>query len=418
MLIKSKHLLDICIFFVIAGSLAYCEQQVDWLSYRGVNGSGSTSNSIYPPLGQRWKLLLQNENSKKLKSFNPPTISGSTIFFGSNDKNFYALDSDSGYMRWIFPTKNKVNSVPFVYEDTIYFGSNDGNVYALDVESGKKRWSFPTGKTVQSLVARYQDRIVFTSDAGASYFLDPRGRVKDKLDNPTWSHHTFQIYKGIVYWAPLKRGFGAYDIRRKRFLWKIPVNFGVPTWYSFPAIDETKVYFARNLFVGRGSGSKLTYYALDRHQGRTIWKRTLDFEWSPNVTKNSNNVFYRYIYLLDYMAPSLWKNLIIYTSGDAKIRTFNKIDGKLIWEKSFPYHISSSPTVAGNRVYFGIYGNDHNTNYINKIPPKLICLAASDGTLLWEMNLEGAILSAPVISGKRMFFGTDTNRFYILEEIF
>ncbi|HNJ04286.1 MAG TPA: PQQ-binding-like beta-propeller repeat protein, partial [Leptospiraceae bacterium] len=50
--------------------------------------------------------------------------------------------------------------------------------------------------------------------------------------------------------------------------------------------------------------------------------------------------------------------------------------------------------------------------------PKLICMSARDGNILWQMDTEGAILSSPVISGKRIMFGTDKNYFYVLEEIF
>jgi hypothetical protein len=34
------------------------------------------------------------------------------------------------------------------------------------------------------------------------------------------------------------------------------------------------------------------------------------------------------------------------------------------------------------------------------------------------MEIEGALLSAPVISGKWIIFGTDKNMFYVLEELY
>jgi len=38
--------------------------------------------------------------------------------------------------------------------------------------------------------------------------------------------------------------------------------------------------------------------------------------------------------------------------------------------------------------------------------------------MLWQMEIEGSILSAPVIAGKRVIFGTDKNIFYVLERVF
>ena len=62
-------------------------------------------------------------------------------------------------------------------------------------------------------------------------------------------------------------------------------------------------------------------------------------------------------------------------------------------------------------MYFGVLGDDAN-------PPKLVCLSAKDGSLLWQMDIEGSILSAPVIAGKRIIFGTDESVFYVLEKVF
>jgi outer membrane protein assembly factor BamB len=73
--------------------------------------------------------------------------------------------------------------------------------------------------------------------------------------------------------------------------------------------------------------------------------------------------------------------------------------------------VSSAPAIAGDRVYFGLLGDDYT-------PPKLVCISARDGRFLWQMETEGAILSAPVIAGRRIIFGTDKSVFYVLEEVF
>ncbi len=401
-------ILGACLF------LAGCEAQRDWLEYRGEGGSGYTTNALYPPLGLRWKLRLQFQGDETV-SFNPPIIKDQTIFFGSNDGNFYALDAESGYMKWIFPTKNAVNSVPFADDDTVYFGSNDGAVYAVDIATGKEKWKFQTSNTVQSLILRTDDTVIFTSDTGSTYFLSPEGDLKHRLPNPVWSHHTFQVYDGVVYWAPKARGFGAYDIEQRRFLWDVKVNVQYHVWYSFPAIDDQNVYYASNFLTSRGA--ILTYYALDRKTGQTVWEYDTEFEWSNYVPRTQETVFYRHVHLLDYMAPALYGDLVIFTSGDTKVRAFNAKSGEIAWVKEFDYPTSSAPTIAGDRIYIGILGDERGERYVRDVP-KLVCLSASSGNVLWEMELEGAVLSAPVIAGKRMLFGTDKNMFYVLEEIF
>jgi len=64
---------------------------------------------------------------------------------------------------------------------------------------------------------------------------------------------------------------------------------------------------------------------------------------------------------------------------------------------------NSAPTVAGDRVYFGVRGGD----VPGRRPPRLVALSAQNGKLLWEMDLEVAVPSAPMVAGEYLIFGTD-----------
>jgi len=123
----------------------------------------------------------------------------------------------------------------------------------------------------------------------------------------------------------------------------------------------------------------------------------------------------RNLRVLDFLAPALWKGLVIYASGDCAVRAFRAATGELAWERRFDQLASSSVTVAGNRVYLGLRGEPSG---FGRSPPRLVCLAARNGRVLWQMEVEGALLSAPVIAGKWMVFGTDRNFFYVLEEVY
>jgi outer membrane protein assembly factor BamB len=387
-----------------------CAKQVDWIYFRGRDGAGYTSESIHPPLGVRWNLKLQE--SETAKSFNPPVVRGDSIYFGSDDGNFYSQNVTTGYMNWIFKTRAPVNSIPFVGDDTVYFGSNDGSVYAVNRKDGEKLWEFATGNTVQSLVLRYRESVIFTSDTGATFFLDSNGRETNRIDNPVWSHHTFQVFDDVVYWAPLGRSFGAYSLPERRFLWTVDVDVPYSVWYSFPAIDNERVYYASSYLSQEGV--TLRYYAANRITGETVWQRDEGMDIGDVTPYNADTLFFRHVRLLDYMAPALWRNTVIYTSGDAIVRAFNAKSGEPVWDQTFGYPTSSAPTVAGDRVYFGLRGAEDGSGD----PPTLVCISARDGRLLWSMETDGAVLSAPVISGKRIFFGTENSRFYVLEEIF
>ncbi len=398
------------LFFLFLNSIFLsCHGSQNWLSFRGYYGRGYTSENLEPPLGQLWKLQLQVDE-QETSSFNPPIVQGDMIYFGSSDKNFYALDIRSGYMKWIFQAKNEVNSIPCLDKDSIYFGSDDGNVYAVDLDTGQKQWSFKTQGKVTSLISCFNELIIFTSDLDATYLLDKKGSLQRKIDNAKWSHHTFQVYKDIIYWVPHGDRFGAYDLKTSQFLWDADIaDNAIFAWYSFPAIVDDYIYYASNTF--NTSGILLTYYALERETGYIHWTRKYAFEWSPQVEQNVYEGIYKHIEILDYMAPSIWNDLVIFSSGDSLIRAFNRFTGDLVWTKTIPSHTSSALTIAGDRVYFGINSSENEA-------PKLVCLSAKTGDSLWEIDVEGFILSAPVIANDRIFFGTNLNFFYVLEEIF
>jgi outer membrane protein assembly factor BamB len=337
---------------------------------------------------------------------------GDTIYFGSDDGNFYALDVESGYMRWVFKSGAEINSIPYVDGSQVYFGSKDGKAYALSREDGREIWSFRTGSQVNSQVERYKDHVIFSGDADAIYFLSPSGEEEFRIENPGWSYFTFLMADDVMYFAtgPQTQLIGPYDINRREFLWFVPYYEIASSWYSFPAIRDDLIYFAAAEGYG---GLYLSFYAYNRYTGDLVWEQHREGVWNGWDWGEAAvwELFLRDVQLLDFMAPTIWKDLVIYSGGDVMARAFDAETGNLRWEKAFDMPVCSAPTLAGDRVYFGVLGDDYT-------PPQLVCISARDGRLLWRMETEGSLLSAPVIAGKRIIFGTDKSVFYVLEEVF
>jgi polyvinyl alcohol dehydrogenase (cytochrome) len=78
-----------------------------------------------------------------------PALAGGAIYVGAQDGNVYALDRDSGCLRWRFAASAEVRTgivaSPWTRGDgtarpRIYFGDLIGNVYAVDAISGNLVW--------------------------------------------------------------------------------------------------------------------------------------------------------------------------------------------------------------------------------------------------------------------------------------
>ncbi len=62
-----------------------------------------------------------------------PAVGGDgTVFVGSTDGNFYAINGKSGAVRWKYTVGAAINSSPAIGSDgTVYFAADDGNLYGL-----------------------------------------------------------------------------------------------------------------------------------------------------------------------------------------------------------------------------------------------------------------------------------------------
>jgi outer membrane protein assembly factor BamB len=399
----------IFLFLLVFTLLCSCSRNSDWVQFRGEGGRGVSSSRITPPLGLKWKINLQS-GEEIIRSLNPPVVIGDTIYFGSDDKNFYALDVESGYMRWVFKSGAEINSIPYADKDQVYFGCKDGKLYALSRETGQEMWTFQTRSQINSQVQRYGDYIIFVGDADAIYFLSPEGEEQFRVYNPGWLNYTFLMADDIMYMGtgPSVDLVGPYDINKREFLWFLDYYDFEAVWYSFSAIRGDLLYMGTADIYG---GMYLGYHAYNRHTGEVVWRQFRDGILNYVDFIDEWEYFWRNIDILDFMAPTVWRDLVIFTGGDCTARAFDANTGELRWEQIFASPVSSAPTLADGRVYFGLIGDDF-------IPPQLVCISASDGRLLWQMETEGSILSAPVIAGKRVIFGTDKSVFYVLEEVF
>ncbi|MBI4502273.1 MAG: PQQ-binding-like beta-propeller repeat protein [Gemmatimonadetes bacterium] len=64
-----------------------------------------------------------------------PAISGATVFFGDATGRLFALDKNSGAVRWSYRAGGAIFSSPTIAGGILYVGSDDGSIYAIDVSA-------------------------------------------------------------------------------------------------------------------------------------------------------------------------------------------------------------------------------------------------------------------------------------------
>ncbi len=73
-----------------------------------------------------------------------PCLNGDTIYIASYDKRLFALDIDSGDLRWNAPfeTNGPIVATPVYDNGVIYISSLDRGIYAINSENGNLIWEF------------------------------------------------------------------------------------------------------------------------------------------------------------------------------------------------------------------------------------------------------------------------------------
>jgi len=87
--------------------------------------------------------ILNTSNCDKCAlRFSQPIVENTTLYVGSLDHNLYALDAQTGIMKWSFNTGNSILNAPTISNGKIYLGSNDGNIYVIDAQTGIELLNF------------------------------------------------------------------------------------------------------------------------------------------------------------------------------------------------------------------------------------------------------------------------------------
>ncbi len=314
------------------------------------------------------------------------TIHDNKIYFGSYDHFLYCLDMN-GDLLWKFKTRDMVNSTPMIKNGVVYFGSRDQNMYAVDADNGKLIWKFWTHGAVSPSPAWADGNIYFGSFDKNLYAVTEQGRLLWKFKTNDFIVEPVETCNGIIYLPSTDRNLYALS-PDGNLLWKFRTSGPVA---SKPVVHENSVYFGC---------SDHNLYKLNALSGQFVWKF------------RTRNIIYGY--------PVITEKMIYLCSCDENLYALN-IEGKLVWKFKTQGVASSSPFLSRNVIYFGSWD---------------CCLYAvtTDGRLLWKFrasssgqapvnlsdshmesvgrNISGPLISdEPVTEGKRAERKSDYGKF-------
>jgi polyvinyl alcohol dehydrogenase (cytochrome) len=339
-----------------------------------------------------------------------PTVGAGAVYLGSQDGTVYALDFDSGCVRWTFQADAEVRSSPTLEpwrrgdggaRPRLFFGDFNGNAYAVDAQTGRLQWK----TRVEA-----HPRVTIT---GSPRLFEERLYVS--MSSNEWAAAADPAYECCTF----RGGVTALDTKTGRVVWRsytIPEEpratgertsagtlrrhpAGAPVWNA-PTIDAKR----RRLYVGTGEGytspaapQSDAVIAYDLDTGRMLW-------WHQSLAKDAWNMA---CFIgggpncprengpdLDIGAPPILHRL---PSGDdvllvgqksADVFALDPDDGKLRWKVKYGrggyaggvhWGMAAAPSL--------LYAPNADTTFLpterGETKPGLFALSPQDGSIAW-----------------------------------
>ena len=369
------------------------------LSMISVSLSFVSCNSATPQAGT---FLWSYEIGSQLWA--PMKYDRGSLFFGSDDMNFYAFDVATQTVKWKFKSGGIIRSEADISEEIVAFASDDGFLYALDFDSGRELWKFDLGSSAVSrrLPAlegpfeydylhsspKYHDgRIYIGSSNGNLYAID------HKTGSEVWHFETNQKIRSTPTVDNDNVYFGSWDGN----IYAVNLESGEEIWQfdSQGIVQGSPAIGGGNIFVG-SRGTKVL--ALDAQTGEKNWEYVhKDGSWVES-------------------SPVFLDGVVYIGSSDAlKLSAFDATTGHVKWEFKTGGWSWSKPSVANGVVYIGsLSAYPYYFEGID-LQAGLYAVDQQSGNENWRMTTEavegyvtgGVFASAVIVSGVVYVAGID-----------
>ena len=370
--------------------------------------SGGLDSSNITKLKLKWAFGFPY--SQRARS--QPLFALGSIFVGSQSGDVYALDLDTGCIKWNFTASAEVRTAIIMDEwkngtipsqrPYLYFGDIIGNAYAIDAQNGELIWKIKANNhpnsTITAAPAIFEDKL-FIPISG----LEVVAAFDDQYECCTFrggilvveSRSGKQIWKQYSIPVPAKY-HGKTSVGTKMY-----GPSGAPIWTS-PNIDKKRRY----VYIGTGenysspaddSSDAIIAYNIDT--GEEVWRRqTLSGDaWNlACMAKDNPNCPEENGPDLDYSASSISidlgsRDILVAGQKSGVVYGLDPDNGEILWSNA----LSGGGTQGG--VHFGmasegktVYVPLHDMEQTNDgkiyedLKPGVHSVDAKTGDLLWS----------------------------------
>jgi outer membrane protein assembly factor BamB len=278
-------------------------------------------------------------------------------------------------------------------ESTVYALQKD--IYALDLSDGKLRRSYQMQTLGRLTIVNdmIYTNYLYDNMVHAFHIFDGSQRWISKVEGRLASSPT--VVNGVLYVSTLEGYIYALQASTGTLIWQHETE---PMLLVSPTVVDGVLYIDP---VSKDP----SIYALDAGTGSLIWRSSIPASSSLPLTISNNQ---------------------IYISAHTTCFAFQTRDGSLVWQQELSGQVNSSPVVVGEKMYISCHELIPIFPTSNFLSPSfqskafVSALQVSDGGILWQQHIgtdtEAKSLTSPVITGSRVYVGSDDGYLSALAE--
>lgn len=326
-----------------------------------------------------------------------PILADDRLYLGAfgpaeNPSQLYALDPDTGTLRWCQTTGWDVtdpsfgDGLLFTQAAEVTGGHRQTAILALSAATGEERWQFsvyPSWNTNDHGVSVANGSVYVNSGNGSLFAID------ESTGAGRWLHevHSEGKAKEFHLGLPAIAG-GVVYIAAGTTLYALDEATGEELW-RYVTDDETESLGTPSVagdfvFIG----GEHAVYAVDAKSGKGRWASS-----SESTGGNRLAVVAGVVYVGTGSRTE--------AAGDAAIFALDAGNGDRLWRIKSEGYVST-PAVAGDTVYVGT-----GVQRTEGEQEGALLAIAADGEELWSFPVDG-LATAPVVAGGRVYVAAET----------
>lgn len=338
-----------------------------------------------------------------------PVVVGGTVYVGSHDGNFYAIDAVTGRQKWKFEAGAKVSGSAAVVDGSVFFAAENGMVYRLNAADGSQVWqaSPPRAAAIAGSPAVLYGTVFIGGGArGGSESLKMSAMPLYGLDINTgktvWQGKGAgpQGYAAIttdgekLFAGNNGSTYGIFDIATGKMTGNISGGHQARQFMSM-TFANGKVYIPVTM---RGAVMCVDKDAKNQVAGTVWYSSALDGQL--DIELNQGGTFGYEMFTDLAVTPTT----VFGGGNDGRLYTFDAETGEKGWSFETGGPVQSSPSVANGMIYFGSWDGN------------LYALDAVTGKLLWKQPLGDRIISSPWPADGAIYVGCDNGSVYCVTQ--